>query len=209
MKIILKQDVPGLGYKDEVHTVKDGYGRNYLLPQRLAVLATDKAIKALNEELKQRAHKIAKIKADAEEAAKQYEGITLQIEARVSDGQAIYGSVGPVQIVAALAEKGIELDPKKVLTKGVKVLGQHVALIQLHREVSVEVPFEVVPDESSRKAIEEIAAQRKADRAKEAAKAAETTEATEAAEETAEETAPVAEETAPATEETAPAAAAE
>ena len=171
MKIILKQDVPGLGFKDEVHTVKDGYGRNYLLPQRLAVLATDKAIKALNEELKQRAHKIAKIKADAEEAAKQYEGVTLQIEARVSDGQTIYGSVGPVQIAAALAEKGIELDPKKVLTKGVKVLGQHVALIQLHREVSVEVPFEVVPDESSRKAIEEIAAQRKADRAKEAAKA--------------------------------------
>jgi len=68
MKIILKQDVPGLGYKDEIHTVKDGYGRNYLLPQRFAVLATDKAVKALNEELKQRAHKIAKIKADAEEA---------------------------------------------------------------------------------------------------------------------------------------------
>ena len=131
MKIILKQDVPGLGYKDEIHTVKDGYGRNYLLPQRFAVLATDKAVKALNEELKQRAHKIAKIKADAEEAAKAYEGITLQIEARVADGQTIYGSVGPAQIVAALAEKGIELDTKKVLTKGVKVLGQHTALIQL------------------------------------------------------------------------------
>ncbi len=83
MKIILKKDVQGLGYKDEVLTVKDGYGRNYLLPQRLAVLATDKAIKALNEELKQRAHKLAKIKADAEEAAKQYEGIHLTIEAKV------------------------------------------------------------------------------------------------------------------------------
>ncbi len=197
MKIILKQDVPGLGYKDEVHTVKDGYGRNYLLPQRLAVLATEHALKALNEELKQRAHKLAKIKADAEEAAKQYEGITLQIEARVSDGQAIYGSVGPAQIVAALAGKGIELDPKKVLTKGVKALGQYTALIQLHREVSVEVPFEVVPDESSRKALEEIAAQRKADRAKEAAKAEET-----AAEETTETPAeePVAETETPAAE---------
>ena len=193
MKIILKQDVPGLGYKDEIHTVKDGYGRNYLLPQRFAVLATDKAVKALNEELKQRAHKIAKIKADAEEAAKAYEGITLQIEARVSDGQAIYGSVGPAQIVAALAEKGIELDPKKVLTKGVKVLGQHTALIQLHREVSVELPFEVVPDKSSRQAIEEAAAQRKADRAKEVAKV----EATDA--ETAE-TAEAPAEEAPATE---------
>lgn len=213
MKIILKQDVPGLGYKDEIHTVKDGYGRNYLLPQRLAVLATGKAVKALNEELKQRAHKIAKIKADAEEAAKAYEGITLQIEARVSDGQAIYGSVGPAQIVAALAEKGIELDPKKVLTKGVKVLGQHTALIQLHREVSVEVPFEVVPDESSRKALEEIAAQRKADRAKEAAKveaeAPAAEKATEApAEEAAAEEAAATEET-PAQEETADTPAAE
>ena len=179
MKIILKKDVPGLGYKDEILTVKDGYGRNYLLPQCMAVLATEKAVKALNEELKQRAHKLAKIKADAEAAAKQFEGVTLQIEARVSDKQNIYGSVGPVQIVAALAEKGIELDPKKITTKGVKVLGHHIAVIQLHREVNVELPFEVVPDESSRKLMEETDAQRKADQAKEAAKA-------EAAAETAE-----------------------
>lgn len=176
MKIILKKDVQGLGYKDEVLTVKDGYGRNYLLPQRLAVLATDKAIKALNEELKQRAHKLAKIKADAEEAAKQFEGIHLTIEAKVSDGQAIYGSVGPAQIAEALAKAGIELDPKKVLTKGVKALGQYTAQIQLHREVTVEVPFEVVPDQESKDALAEIAAQKKADKAKEAAKAAETAE---------------------------------
>ena len=173
MKIILKKDVQGLGYKDEVLTVKDGYGRNYLLPQRLAVLATDKAVKALNEELKQRAHKLAKIKADAEEAAKQFEGITLTIEAKVSEGQAIYGSVGPAQIAEALGKAGIELDPKKVLTKGVKALGQYTAQIQLHREVHVEVPFEVVPDQESKDALAEIAAQKKADKAKEAAKAAE------------------------------------
>ena len=176
MKIILKKDVQGLGYKDEVLTVKDGYGRNYLLPQRLAVLATDKAIKALNEELKQRAHKLAKIKADAEEAAEQFEGVHLTIEAKVSDGQAIYGSVGPAQIAEALAKAGIELDPKKVLTKGVKALGQYTAQIQLHREVTVEVPFEVVPDQESKDALAEIAAQKKADKAKEAAKAAETAE---------------------------------
>ena len=176
MKIILKKDVQGLGYKDEVLTVKDGYGRNYLLPQRLAVLATDKAIKALNEELKQRAHKLAKIKADAEEAAKQFEGVHLTIEAKVSDGQAIYGSVGPAQIAEALAKAGIELDPKKVLTKGVKALGQYTAQIQLHREVTVEVPFDVVPDQESKDALAEIAAQKKADKAKEAAKAAETAE---------------------------------
>jgi len=173
MKIILKKDVQGLGYKDEIHTVKDGYGRNYLLPQRLAVLATDKAIKALNEELKQRAHKLAKIKADAEEAAKKFEGISLTIEAKVSEGQNIYGSVGPAQITEALAKAGIELDPKKILTKGVKALGNYTATIQLHREVHVEVPFEVVPDDASKKELAEIAAQKKADKEKEAAKAAE------------------------------------
>ena len=107
MKIILKKDVQGLGYKDDVLTVKDGYGRNYLLPQGLAVLATEKAQKQLAEELKQRAHKIAKIKADAETAAARYEGVALTIEAKVSDGKNIYGSVGPAQIAEALAAKGI------------------------------------------------------------------------------------------------------
>ena len=182
MKIILKKDVQGLGYKDDILTVKDGYGRNYLLPQRLAVLATEKAVKALNEELKQRAHKLAKIKADAEAQAKQFEGVTLSIEAKVSEGQNIYGSVGAPQIVAALAEKGIELDPKKITSKAVKVLGQHVAIVQLHKEVAVEIPFEVVPDEASKQEAAEAAAQRKADKEKEAAKAAEA-EAAEATEE--------------------------
>ncbi len=192
MKIILKKDVLGLGYKDEVHTVKDGYGRNYLLPQRLAVLATDKALKALNEELKQRAHKLAKIKADAEEQAKKFEGVTLSIEAKVSDGQNIYGSVGAAQIVEALAQKGIELDAKKITSKSVKVLGQHVATIQLHREVVVELPFEVVPDESSKKAIDEAAAQKKADKTAKEAEVAETEAPAEEAETPAEE-APAAE----------------
>lgn len=173
MKIILKQDVQGLGYKDDILVVKDGYGRNYLLPQRLAVLATPKAIKAAEEELKQRAKKIAKAKADAEEKAKQFEGVSLSIEARVSDGQNIYGSVGPAQLVEALAAQGINVDVKQFTTKGVKVLGQHVATVQLHKEVSVEVPFEVVPDADSKKAAEEYAAQKKADKEKEAAKAAE------------------------------------
>ncbi len=173
MKIILKQDVQGLGYKDDILVVKDGYGRNYLLPQRLAVLATPKAIKAAEEELKQRAKKIAKAKADAEEKAKQFEGVSLSIEARVSDGQNIYGSVGPAQLVEALAAQGINVEVKQFTTKGVKVLGQHVATVQLHKEVSVEVPFEVVPDADSKKAAEEYAAQKKADKEKEAAKAAE------------------------------------
>ena len=148
MKIILKKDVHGLGYKDEVLTVKDGYGRNYLLPQGLAVLATEKAQKQLAEELKQRAHKIAKIKADAETAAARYEGVALTIEAKVSDGKNIYGSVGAPQIAEALAAKGIEVDQKLINFKAVKALGSYVATVQLHKEVAVEVPFNVVSDGS-------------------------------------------------------------
>ena len=150
MKIILKKDVHGLGYKDEVLTVKDGYGRNYLLPQGFAVLATEKAVKQLNEELKQRAHKIAKIKADAEARAKQFEGVTLSIKARVSEGRNIYGSVGPKEIAAALAEKGLEIDSKLISLKGVKTLGDFEAVAHFHREVSVTIPFEVLNEEGEK-----------------------------------------------------------
>ena len=150
MKIILKKDVHGLGYKDEILTVKDGYGRNYLLPQGLAVLATEKAIKQLNEELKQRAHKIAKIKADAEAEAKKFEGVSLTIKARVSEGRNIYGSVGPKEIAEAIAEKGLEIDSKLISIKGVKTLGDYEAVAHFHREVSVAIPFEVVNEDGEK-----------------------------------------------------------
>lgn len=153
MKIILKKDVQGLGYKDDVLTVKDGYGRNYLLPQGLAVLATEKAVKMLNEELKQRAHKLAKIKADAEEAAKKYEGVSLVIAAKVSDGKSIYGSVGAAQVAEALGAKGIETDVKKVVFKAVKELGHYTAVVQLHKEVAVEIPFEVIAENAPAKEV--------------------------------------------------------
>ena len=149
MKIILKKDVIGLGYKDEVLTVKDGYGRNYLLPQGYAVLATEKAVKALNEELKQRAHKLAKIKADAEAKAAQYEGVSVSIEAKVSEGRNIYGSVGPKEIAAALAAKGIECDAKLIKMKAAKALGQYEATIMFHREVVVTLPVEVIAEAGS------------------------------------------------------------
>ena len=184
MKIILKQDVQGLGYKDDVIEVKDGYGRNYLLPKQFAVLATPKAIKALNEDLKQRAHKLAKIKADAEAEAKKFEGVSLQIEAKVSDGQNIYGSVGAPQIAEALAQKGLEIDVKKVVLRAVKTLGNHEAVLQFHKEVAVTLPFEVVPDAESIKAAEKLRADRKAEAKakaeKEAAAAEETEEDAEA-----------------------------
>ena len=149
MKIILKTDVNGLSYKDEILTVKDGYGRNYLLPQGLAVLATEKAVKQLNEELKQRAHKIAKIKADAEERASKFNGVSLTIKAKVSEGKNIYGSVGAKEIAAALAEKGLEIDSKIISVKAAKTLGNFEAVAQFHREVSVVIPFEVVNEDGT------------------------------------------------------------
>ncbi len=149
MKIILKKDVQGLGYKDDVLTVKDGYGRNYLLPQGYAVLATEKALKVLNEELKQRAHKLAKIKADAQAVADKFEGVALTIAAKVAEGANIYGSVGAAQIAEALAAKGIEIDSKIIDVKAAKALGSYTAVVKLHKEISVEVPFEVVAEEAA------------------------------------------------------------
>ncbi|MBQ0143361.1 MAG: 50S ribosomal protein L9 [Prevotellaceae bacterium] len=187
MKIILKQDVQGLGYKDDVVEVKNGYARNYLLPQGYAILATPSAVKALNEELKQRAHKIAKIKADAEAEAKKFEGVSLQIEAKVSDGQNIYGSVGVPQIIEALQQKGLEIEAKKVILRAVKTLGNHEATLQFHKEVSIILPFEVIPDAESVKAAEKLRADRKAEAEAKAAKEAEAV-AEEEAEEVTEET---------------------
>ena len=186
MKIILKKDVQGLGYKDEVLTVKDGYGRNYLLPQGLAVLATEKAVKQLNEELKQRAHKIAKIKADAEAEAKKFEGVSLTIKARVSEGRNIYGSVGPKEIAAALAEKGLEIDSKLISIKGVKTLGDYEAVAHFHREVSVAIPFEVVNEEGEKNPAKQKVEAPKAAPVAEEAPVEEELEAEEAEEEVAE-----------------------
>ena len=149
MKVILKKDVLGLGYKDEVLTVKDGYGRNYLIPQGYAILATPGAQKALAEEMKQRAHKIAKIKADAEAKAAQFEGVKLSITAKVSEGRNIYGSVGAPQLVEALAALGLEVNQKQIAFKAVKELGSYVAPIHFHREVTVQVPFDVVNEDGT------------------------------------------------------------
>ena len=177
MKIILKKDGHGLGYKDEVLTVKDGYGSKYLLPQGFAVLATEKAVKQLNEELKQRAHKIAKIKADAEAQAKKFEGVSLTIKAKVSEGKNIYGSVGAKEIAAALAEKGLEIDSKLFAFKAAKALGNYEAVAHFHREVSVVIPFEVV-NENGEAPAKEKKAEEKPATAEEAAPAEETTEET-------------------------------
>lgn len=147
MKLILKEDVNGLGYKDDVVTVKDGYGRNYLIPFGKAVIATPSAIKVLEENQRQRAHKLAKIKADAEALAAQLQGLKLTIGAKTSATGTIFGSVNAIQIAEALEKLGFAIDRKIIDIKvPVKEVGEYTANIKLHKEVAVEIPFEVVAE---------------------------------------------------------------
>ena len=146
MELILIEDVAGLGYKNDIVSVKKGYGRNYLIPQGKAVIASESARKVLAENLKQRAHKLAKIKADAEELAKKLETVSLTISAKVSEANAIYGSVGAAQIAEELAKLGYEIDRKIIVVDAAKEVGSYSATVKLHKEVSVKVPFEVVAE---------------------------------------------------------------
>ena len=147
MEVILKEDIITLGYKDDVVNVRKGYARNFLIPQGKAVIASESAKKVLAENLKQRAHKIAQIKANAEETAAKMEGVTLTIGAKTSSTGTIFGSVTNIQIAEALLEKGFEIDRKIILIKDqVKEVGNYIAVAKLHKEVSVEIPFEVVSE---------------------------------------------------------------
>ncbi|MBP3536580.1 MAG: 50S ribosomal protein L9 [Muribaculaceae bacterium] len=147
MKLILKEDVNGLGYKDDVVTVKDGYGRNYLIPTGKAVIASAMALKVLEENQRQRAHKLAKIKADAEALAAQLQGIKLTIGAKTSATGTIFGSVNNIQIAEALEKLGFNIDRKTIeLKQPVKEVGEYVATVRLHKDVTVEIPFEVVAE---------------------------------------------------------------
>jgi len=147
MKIILKEDVRGLGYKDDVVEVRDGYGRNYLIPQGKAVVATTSALKVLAENQRQRAHKIAQIKADAQAAAAALEGVALTIGAKTSTTGTIFGSVNAIQIAEALEKLGHNVDRKLIILKdNIKEVGKYTATIQFHKEVAVEIPFEVVAE---------------------------------------------------------------
>ncbi len=147
MKIILKEDIPSLGYKDDVVEVKNGYGRNYLIPQGKAVIATPSALKVLAENQRQRAHKLAKIKADAEALAAQLEGISLTIGAKTSSTGTIFGSVNNIQIAEALEKLGHNVDRKLIIIKDpVKEVGKYNAVIKLHKDVTVDIPFEVVAE---------------------------------------------------------------
>lgn len=147
MKIILKEDIHNLGYKDDVVEVKNGYGRNYLIPQGKAVIATPSALKVLAENQRQRAHKLAQLKAEAEAAAAALKDVALTIGAKTSSTGTIFGSVGALQVAEALEKLGHNIDRKLIVIKeSVKEVGNYNAIVKLHKEVTVEIPFEVVSE---------------------------------------------------------------
>jgi large subunit ribosomal protein L9 len=147
MEIILKQDIKSLGEKDDIVTVKPGYGRNYLIPQGFAVLATESAKKVLAENLKQAQFKQEKIKKDAEAIAGRLEGLKLTIGAKAGESGKIFGSVNTIQIADALKKEGFEVDRRRITFETEpKFVGEYVANLNLHKEVKVQVPFEVVAE---------------------------------------------------------------
>ena len=147
MQVILLEDVTNLGYKDEIVTVKSGYGRNFLIPQKKAVIASESAKKVLAENLRQRAHKLEKIKTDAQSLAANLEGISLTIGAKTSSTGTIFGSVTNIQIAEELVKKGFEIDRKTIIIKEpIKEIGSYKAVVKLHKDIAVEIPFEVVSE---------------------------------------------------------------
>ncbi len=148
MELILKKDVENLGFKDDVVTVKNGYGRNYLIPQGMAVLATPSAKKVLEENLRQKAHKEKQAIEGAQQVAEALKTLEIKIPAKVGAADKLFGSVTNIDLAAALEKEGHSIDKKYISIKGgaIKRAGPYQADIRLHREVQVEFDFEVVPE---------------------------------------------------------------
>jgi large subunit ribosomal protein L9 len=145
MEIILKQDVQNLGFKDDVVSVKPGYGRNFLIPQGFATLATPSAKKVLAENLKQRAHKEAKVVADAKAIAETLKGLEIKLTAKAG-GEKLFGSITNIDIAEALEKSGNAIDRKFITSGVVKRLGKYNATVRLHRDVIVELAYEIVAE---------------------------------------------------------------
>ena len=146
MEIILKEDIIGLGYKNDIVNVKSGYGRNFLIPTGKAVIASTSAKKVLAEDLKQKAHKLAVIKDEAQKKGAKLEGVVLTITAKVSATGALYGSVNAATVAEELAKKGIEVDRKLITTRDIKKVGEGYATVHFHKDVEVKVPVIVVAE---------------------------------------------------------------
>jgi large subunit ribosomal protein L9 len=145
MEIILKQDVQNLGFKDDVVSVKPGYGRNFLIPQGFATLATPSAKKVLAENLKQRAHKEAKVVADAKALAETLKALEIKLTAKAG-GEKLFGSITNINIAEALEKTGNAIDRKFITSGIVKRTGKYNASIRLHRDVIVDLPYEIVAE---------------------------------------------------------------
>src|SRR5688572_22098703 len=146
MELILKKDVESLGFKDDVVTVKPGYGRNFLIPQGFAVLATPSAKKVLAENLKQKAHKEAKIVDDAKKQAEALKALEIKISAKAG-GEKLFGSVTNADIAEALEKSGNAIDRKYITSGIVKRTGKYSASVRLHRDVVVDLPYEIVAEQ--------------------------------------------------------------
>ena len=148
MELILKEDVQNLGFKDDVVKVKNGYGRNFLIPRGLAVLATPSAKKVLEENLRQKAHKEKQIIEGANKIAEDLKALEIKIPAKTGAQDRLFGSVTNIDLASALEKEGQEIDKKYIIIKGgtIKRLGPYEATIRLHREVIVDFPFEVVAE---------------------------------------------------------------
>lgn len=152
MEIILKEDIIGLGYKNDIVNVKPGYGRNYLIPQGKGVIASASAKKVLAENLRQQAHKIAALKAEAEKKAEALKDVALTIVAKVSATGVTYGSVNAAHVAEELKKLGHEVDRKIITMRDIKVVGDYVATVHFHKEVLVEVPVKVIAENAPKAA---------------------------------------------------------
>lgn len=146
MEIILKEDIIGLGYKNDIVDVKRGYGRNYLIPKGKAVIASESAKKVLAEDMKQQAHKLAAKKAEAEKKAAALENVALEISVKVSATGVTYGSVTAATVAEELEKKGFAVDRKIITMRDIKKVGEYEATIHFHKEVEVKVPVTVVAE---------------------------------------------------------------
>lgn len=147
MKIILKEDIKNLGYKDDVVEVKNGYGRNFLIPKGKAVLATPSALKVQQENIRQAQFKQERIKNDAQVNATKMENLVLNIGTKAGSNGKIFGSVTSIQVAQALKEKGYEIDRRKIMLDGdIKYLGEYTATVNLHKEVAVDITLNVIQE---------------------------------------------------------------
>ena len=148
MQLILKEDIENLGFKDDIVTVKNGYGRNFLIPNGKAVLATKSEIKVLNENLKQKAHKEKKIIDEAKSLADKVSKLKIKIFSKIGSGDKLFGSVTNSHLAESISSKGIPIDKKQITLPGknIKRLGNYEASVRVHREVIFKFPFEIVPE---------------------------------------------------------------